>query len=122
MASAGELAALCDRHGVALLVVFGSAVDPQANPGDMDVAVRFATASPDVLGLLDELSRRLASDDIDLMDLEAAGPVAREHALVGARPLYQQRAGEFANAQIAAIMERMDTDWLRRLDLELMSR
>jgi len=122
MASAGELATLCDRHGVALFVVFGSALDPEADPGDLDLAVRFDTESPDMLGLLDELSRRLGSDDIDLMVLDAAGPVARERALVGARPLHQQRAGEFANAQIAAIMERMDTEWLRRLDLELMSR
>ncbi len=48
--------------------------------------------------------------------------MARERALVEVDPLYERSPGDFANAQIAAIMERLDTDWLRRLDLELMSR
>lgn len=48
--------------------------------------------------------------------------MARERALVGGEPLVEQTAGSFARAQLAAIMERMDTAWLRRLDLELMAR
>ncbi len=48
------------------------------------------------------------------MVLNRAGPVARERALVGGRPLYQHQPDDFANAQIAAIMERLDTAWLRR--------
>jgi hypothetical protein len=42
--------------------------------------------------------------------------------MVGGRPLYQARPGAFANEQIAAIMERLDTDEFRRLELELMAR
>lgn len=72
-----------------------------------------------MLGFLDQLASLGAGDEVDLMVLNHAGPVARERALVGARVLFESRPGEFATTQIAAIMERMDTDWLRALDLEL---
>ena len=55
------------------------------------------------------------------MVLNRAGPVARERALVGGIPLYEGVSGAFATAQMAAVLERMDTDHLRRLDLELMA-
>lgn len=120
MTESGELAALCRDHDVALLTVFGSVLRDD-DPGDLDVAVRFCTRQPDVLALLDELARRTGGDHVDLMVLNDAGPVARERALVGCRVLHQSQPGEFANAQIAAIMERLDTAWLRALDLKLMS-
>lgn len=121
MSRSGELAVLCEQQGIALLVVFGSVLAEVDHPSDLDLAVRFHTKSPDTLGFLDSLSRGMPGDYVDLMVLNDAGPVARERALVGGRPLYEAHPGEFANAQIAAIMERLDTDWLRKLDLELMS-
>lgn len=121
-AESGELRTLCRRYGVALLVAFGSAVRPGSTPRDLDLAVRFTSAHPDLLGLLDELGSLAGTSRIDLMNLGSAGPVARERALVNAIPLIEENAGEFANAQIAAMMERMETAWLRRLDLELMAR
>ena len=121
-AASGELRALCRRYGIALLVAFGSAVRPDSTPRDLDLAVRFTSADPDLLGLLDELGGLARTSMIDLMNLGSAGPVARERALVNAIPLIEESAGEFANAQIAAMMERMDTAWLRRLDLDLMAR
>jgi hypothetical protein len=45
----------------------------------------------------------------------------RECALVGAVALYEAEAGDYARARMAAMLERMDTEWLRRLDLELMA-
>jgi predicted nucleotidyltransferase len=118
----GRLDDLCDRHQVDLLGVFGSAVRSE-HPRDLDVAVRYvAGANPDVLGFLDELSVLAGTSVIDLMDLGRAGPVARERGLVGGIPLYERNSGDFARAQMAATGERMDTDWLRRLDLELMAR
>ena len=121
-AASGELGALCRRYGLALLVVFGSVLRSGATPRDLDLAVRFTSAHPDLLGLLDDLGSLAGTSMIDLMNLGSAGPVARERALVDAIPLIEESAGEFANAQIAAIMEHMDTAWLRRLDLDLMSR
>lgn len=122
MTRSGELETLCREEGIALLVVFGSVLVPGDGARDIDLAARFETGAPDVLGVLDQLARRGVSAHVDLMVLNRAGPVARERALVRGRPLFQLRPGEFAVAQIAAIMERLDTDWLRALDLELMAR
>lgn len=118
-ADAGDLDGLCLRHSVRVLTVFGSAIRPGATPRDLDVAVRFEPArAGDVLALLDDLSRLTGSDDIDLMVLDRAEPVARERALVGCLALHESEPGAYADAQMAAMCERMDTDWLRALDLE----
>jgi predicted nucleotidyltransferase len=117
-----DLADVCGRFGVDLLVAFGSAVRPETDPHDLDLAVRFRAADPDVLGFLDALTMLSGSSEIDLMDLGRAGPVARERALVGGVPLYQGQPGAFARAQMAAVTQRMDTEWLRRMELELMAR
>jgi len=121
-AEAGVLASLCLRYGVRLLVVFGSVLDESRKARDLDIAVaiRHGVAA-DVLGLIDALARVSGTEAIDLMDLRRAGPVARERALVGTLPLFESDPGTFANAQMAAMLERIETDWLRRLDLELMS-
>lgn len=118
---AGDLGAACRRHGVTLLVAFGSAVRSSGVPRDLDLAATFEREPPDVLGFLDEMSTVADTSAIDLMDLGRAGPVARERALVGGIPLVEEHAGTFARTQLAAIMERLDTDWLRRMDLELLA-
>lgn len=119
----GRLEELCRRHGVRVLTVFGSAVRPDAVPRDLDVAVGFEPhTTGDVLALFDDLSVLTGSDDVDLLVLERAGPVARERALVQCLPLYESEPTAYATAQVAAMGERMDTDWLRALDLEAMRR
>lgn len=55
------------------------------------------------------------------MVLNRAAPLARERAITTGEPLFQRKPGDFANAQIAAIMERLDTDRFRAMELELMS-
>lgn len=121
-AGSGELAALCTRHRVRLLVAFGSAVDESARPRDLDIAVAFEReATPDLVGVIDGLMRLAGTEKIDLMHLDRAGPVPRERALVGTLPLFEGQASAFANAQMAAISERMETAPMRRLDLELMA-
>ena len=118
----GRLSGLCRRSKIDLFVVFGSALDPEADPKDLDLAARFeAHCRPDVLSLLSELAALTGSDRIDLMVLNGAGPVAREQALVFGRLIFQADRNNFATAQIAAIMERLETDRFRRLDLELMA-
>jgi len=125
-ADQGTLAELCSRHGLNLLVVFGSvlrvALDDDG-PRDLDVAVRYARGKPThrILSLLDDLYRLTGSEQIDVMVLNKADPLARERALTTGVPLFQLGPGDFANAQIAAIMERLDTDRFRRLQLELLS-
>jgi len=121
-AASGELRTVCERYAVDLLVAFGSAVRPGGSPRDLDLAVRPTVPGIDFLGLLDALATLAGTDRIDLMNLASAGPVARERALVGGLLLFEAVPGALARAQIAAMMERMDTDWLRRLDLDLMAR
>ena len=122
-ATRGTLAALCDRQDLDLVVVFGSALDPDTDPLDLDVAVRFGPGSgaQDTLRLLNDLYELTGSERIDLMVLNRAAPLARERALTTGEPLFQRKPGDFANAQIAAIMERLDTDRFRAMDLELMT-
>jgi predicted nucleotidyltransferase len=125
-ATQGALGELCHRHDLDLLVVFGSVLDPGGDPRDLDVAVRFGPGGEvgdihDTLRLLDDLYRLTGSERIDLMVLNRAAPLARERALTTGEPLFQRKPGDFANAQIAAIMERLDTDRFRAMALELMS-
>jgi len=131
-AAQGSLVSLCDEHDVDLLVVFGSVLDPERDARDLDIAVRFgprdAPAPGDdthaqgaTLKLLDDLYRLTGSESIDLMVLNRAAPLARERALTTGEPLFQRHPGAFANAQIAAIMERLDTDRFRAMELERMS-
>ncbi len=115
------LRTVCERYHVKMLVVFGSVLRAGGVPRDVDIAVEYDIADPDVLGFLDELSEIAGTSAIDLMDLGRANPVARERALVGGRVLAQAWLGLFGRAQMAAMMERMDTDWLRRIDLDLMT-
>lgn len=120
VAASGELDDLCERHGVRLLVAFGSATRGDPGAHDLDIAVAFADGGDPVL-LLDALSAAYGPVEIDLMDLSRAGPVARTNALVGCVPLYERERGVFAQAQIHAMLERMETAWLRELELELLA-
>jgi predicted nucleotidyltransferase len=119
----GRLERLCRRLGIRVMTVFGSAVRQDTAPRDLDVAVGFERDHPgDVLLVLDALGELTGSDDLDLMVLDRAGPVARERALVQCVPLYESEPSAYATAQVAAMGERMDTDWLRALDLETLRR
>lgn len=136
----GELAALGRRHGLDLMVLFGSAVrqfdrlapdpgrpwvgdEPDPEPRDIDIAVRseHGGAEPDPLALLQELYELTGSERIDLMMLHRAGPVARQRALSRGRKLFESEKGVFAEAQIAAIMEYFDTEPLRVLGRQLLA-
>ncbi len=114
---------LCERHDVRLLVAFGSTVhETDRLPEDLDIAVAFQPdRRGDPVGLIVDLGAIAGSGDLDLMDLGRAGPVARERALVACVPLFERERGTFARLQMAAMLERMETAWLRRLDLEAMA-
>jgi predicted nucleotidyltransferase len=115
-AADGRLDEVCERFGVRLLGAFGSATVPGAEPSDLDLGVGFR-AEARVLELLDALTALTGYDRIDLVVLDGADPVVRAEALTGV-PLYQHAPGVFATEQMAALAERRDTEWLRRLDLE----
>lgn len=119
-AAGGEIDEICERHGVRLLGVFGSAAREGApEAGDLDVAVSFR-GRPAELALLDDLTRLTGYDRIDLALLDGAGPVLRAEALVGV-PLFEDEPGAYARTQMAALAERRDTAPLRRLQLDALA-
>lgn len=118
----GRLEALADNHGLALVVMFGSASRGQPGARDLDVAVGSrARSGLDTLAVICALMDLVDHDRVDLLDLDRAGPVARQHALVPGDPLYEHQPGEFARQQMKASGQRLSTEWMRRLDLELMA-
>jgi predicted nucleotidyltransferase len=118
----GTLGALCDRHDVSLLVVFGSTVTNVApnEARDLDVAVHGGTRL-DVLGLLADLTDLTRLDAIDLLDLRRAGPVAAVEALHHGEVLVERSSGLADRLLMRATLEKMDTQWLRDWALELMA-
>ena len=120
-ADTGELDALCRRHRIRVLTVFGSAAREDPAARDLDIGVLLERgAEIDYLGLIDDL-QRITEANIDVVHLNPAGPVLRERALVGSVVLDESEPGAWAAASTAAVLERMDTDWLRRLDLDLLA-
>lgn len=121
-ARSGELDELCTRHGLRVLTVFGSAGRGEPRARDLDVAVISEPgANLDVLGLVSDLVALSGVQELDLAVLNRASPVLRERALVGCVPLFESAPGHYANAQTAAIGERIETDPMRRLDLQLLA-
>ena len=123
-AADGRLGEVCRRHDLELLVVFGSAIDPdEPAPHDLDLAYRARRdAEISVPRLLADLVELAGSEDLDLLDLARASTVARDQALRAGEPLFEGRPGAFAGAQAAAMTLRMDSAWLRQLSLETMAR
>lgn len=118
-AASGRLDALCARHGVRVLTVFGSAARAEPRARDLDVGV---LGAPDdaLLALVNDLVELTGTQAVDVARLDRAGPVLRERALVGCVPLYESEPGRYAAAQLAAIAERVETDAARRTDLQLL--
>lgn len=122
LADRGGLDELCERHGIAVLTVFGSAARGHPAPRDLDVGVLLRRGTkPQLLALIGDL-QDAADTDIDLVLLNNGGPVIRERALVGSVPVYEHEPGAWAQAATLAVLERMDTDWLRELQLDLLAR
>jgi predicted nucleotidyltransferase len=120
-AETGELDGLCRRHRIRVLTVFGSAARDDPAARDLDVGVLLEPNTRiDYLPLIRDLEL-LTEADVDIVHLNGAGPVVRERALVGSVVLDESEPGASASASTAAVLERMDTEWLRRLDLELLA-
>lgn len=114
----GTLDAWCEQHQVDLLAVFGSTARYAGVARDLDVAV---SARSPVLDMVAALVDRTGCDVVDLLDLDRADAVATERALVGCVPLFESDVGLLARTRATAIVVRMDTDWLRRLDLDALA-
>jgi predicted nucleotidyltransferase len=121
-AESGLLDAFCERHGVCVLTVFGSAGRGEERPRDLDVAVLTERGTSfDVIAAVTDLVELTGTDLVDLAHLNRGGPVLRERALVGSIALYESEPGALADAQGIAIAERIETDPMRKLNLRLLA-
>lgn len=120
--ASGELAALCERFGLDLVVVFGSAAKGAAAPRDLDIAVstRRGRKLP-LLDLYEGFIDLTGPCDIDVMVLDRADPVARYEALLGTIPLYEHTPGRYFEVRMAALKQYAETAPMRARSLELMA-
>lgn len=119
----GSLVDIAHQHGLALVVLFGSAADPtESSPGDLDLAVAWGagTTGGDLVGLTSDLLG-LVGDAVDVLDLDRAGPVVRQRALTRGEVLVEREAGAFATRQMRAMRDYADTAYLRRRQLALLA-
>jgi hypothetical protein len=122
-AADGRLKLVCRTRGLRLLVAFGSVLLPDSDPHDVDLAFarerRGTALGPlDLLGLIGDLTDVAVIDELDLLDLDRADPVAKAAALLPGLPLFESVEGEFARTQMAAFGEFADTAWIRRIELD----
>jgi predicted nucleotidyltransferase len=121
-AESGEFDAFCQKHHVRILTVFGSTARGERTAHDLDIGIMSeAGADFDILAVVNDLVDLTRFQHVDVAHLNRGGPVIRERALVGSIPLYESEPYALARAQNAAVLERMDTWWLRRQDLELLA-
>lgn len=121
-AGSGELRVFCQRWHVNLLTVFGSASRGEPDPRDLDIGVLTDHGADfDLFGFVTDVIELVGLEQVDVAHLNAAGPLLRERALVGSIILYENEPGTWARASTAAVMERLDTEWLRRLNLDLLA-
>ena len=97
----------------------GSATDPEREPRDLDVAVwtRDGTAL-DLLGLVGDLIQLTHDDDVDVMVLNRADPLARMLALRDPLVLLERPSGLRLDLLVTAELMFADTAWLRQEQLE----
>ncbi len=115
-AGRGVLDELLAEHGVRVLTVLGSNSRDEPDPADLDVGVLF---EPGIDGDVLRLQTDLSGTEVDLGVVGGAAAVFRERALGEATPVWESTPGAWIeNASVAATLERMDTAWLRRADLE----
>jgi predicted nucleotidyltransferase len=121
-AESGELDAFCRKHHVRILTVFGSTARGEARPRDLDIGIMTDPDTDfDALAAINDLIDLTRFQDVDIAHLNRGGPLIRERALVGSILMYEGKAGAFMDAQTVAVAERIETDWARRLDLELLA-
>lgn len=108
-----DLEALCRRHGVRVLTVFGSTLDDrEAAPRDLDIGVIFEPdAAHDVETLFDDLSEVLGTDRLDLLDAERASETARVRAIADGEPIHESEPTAYATAAADALF--LETAWMR---------
>jgi predicted nucleotidyltransferase len=106
------------RERPLLVVVFGSALEGPAGPEpDLDLAVLFGR-TVDPIQAIQGLAEALGRDDVDLMVLDHADPIARLAASRG-EPVHESEPGRFVRFASLATRQFMDSGKLARARREL---
>lgn len=94
----------------------------EPDPRDLDIGVLTEHGADfDLFEFVTDVIELVGLAEVDVAHLNAAGPLLRERALVGSIILHEGEPGMWARASTTAVMERLDTEWLRRLSLELLA-
>lgn len=116
----GHADAVLDAHGIEMIIVFGSVLDDDRTPADLDLAFAH-DGTLDVVRLVEDVHRITAMERVDIVNLEAAGVVTRGEVYRTGRPIFQQSNGLFAEGAADALTRLWDSKWLRRLQLEALA-
>ncbi len=109
--------------GVELLVLFGSHARGQPRPdSDLDVGALFAPGiAVDLEARLEVVRGQLrGSDQLDLILLNRADPLLLREVALASRPLFEAYAGALEEFRIRAVKKYFDTEWLRKLEAEVL--
>lgn len=107
-----ELPELFERRGVLLAYLFGSLAADDPSAGDVDLAI--LTAGEPAYLLRTELQRTLATQRLDLVDLERASPLLRFHIIRDGRLLYRRDDEMLNRFELDTLHVYRDTAPLRR--------
>lgn len=112
-----DLSALCRKHSLDLLVVFGSQVKDQTHSrSDFDLAaVPARHHQPDLLAATMDFSRGLHRGDVELTIVTAdSSPVLLREIFTTGLPLYEAQEGLFEDWVVLAHKIYWDTEKIRR--------
>ncbi len=111
----------CEKTGIELLVLFGSAAKGTEREGsDIDLAVKMKTDREiDKLDLIFHLGGIFGDREIDLVVLTLdTDPVLLFEIFSQGKPLYEAQQGIFENDQLRAFKLYYDTEKIRRFQSE----
>lgn len=115
----GGLAEFCRKHGISLIVLFGSQVQGSAKENsDIDLGLVLDTyplAPEEELTLIRELVWITENANLDITVLNHADPLLGYHVACHGHPLYEREPYSFNRFQLRAWKRFIDTAKFRRL-------
>lgn len=113
------LAGLCQKHGISLIVLFGSQVRGSAKEdSDVDLGLLLETypiTPSEELTLIRELVWTTENANLDIAILNHADPLLGYHVACHGHPLYEREPHSFNRFQLRAWKRFIDTAKFRRL-------